>query len=263
MKKITYLTIILLFVSCSHNPLSQRGETQLRSIVADLQTELQMSKEEIARLNGKIEEVEHFSNKKIDKYKEENKSEYLVLLERVKLLESFRDTQNVLNKKIIEAVEQNNNLIVSIDQEFEGFRKNKLNVDYKNKFKEGTEAYSKKEYKKAIDIYSYFLENPHLLTSNEYRVTLYRVALSEYRLGQNNNSIAHFSQLYQKFHREDDKYMASSLFHIASLLLKERKCLEARKVLDQVRLEYKKHKYFYDLSKTKLKELRTTCSPLS
>lgn len=263
MKKIIYLTFLSLLISCSHNPLSQRGETQLRSIVADLQSELQMSKEEISRLNGKIEEVEHFSNKNLEKYKEENKSEYLVLLERVKLLESFRDTQNLLNKEIVDAIGKNNNLIVNIDKEFEGFRKNKLDEDYKNKFKEGTESYSKKEYPKAIDIYSYFLENPHLLTANEYRVTLYRVALSEYRLGRNNNSIAHFSQLYQKFHREDDKYMASSLFHIASLLLKERKCLEAKKVLDQVRLEYKKHKYFYDLSKSKLKELRASCSPLS
>jgi TolA-binding protein len=251
---------MILLSSCSIAPLSTKSEKQLRKIVAELQTDLNESKNELARLNGKIEEVSHFSDKKIVDATEKNKGTIRVLQEQIKLIQSFQETQKILNQKIVDAVENNNDLIINIDKNYKNFRKSSINIGAKARLKKATTYFGDKEYQKSINEYSYFLKRPNLLSKDEYQIVLYRIALSEYRTNQNEEAIVHFSQIYEKFHKENDKYMASSLFHIGSILLKESKCLEAKKVFEQIKLEYS-HEYFRDQAQKRIDLIKksTTC----
>lgn len=246
----------LIFISsCSSNPLAPDNEKQMRGLIADLQINLSESREEILKLNGKIEEVEHHSNKRIEASTKESSENIMVLTEQVKALRSFQETQQILNANVAQLIQENNELLINVDKNYDNFRNNdKLSVNYKEKLKQATDAFSAKNYKEALDEYSFFLDKPHVLTKDEYQIVLYRVALSEYRLDMNEASIVHFSQLYEKFHKENDKYMASSLFHIGSLLVTSNKCSDARKVFEQIMIQYK-HQYFKDEAKKRIQEI--------
>lgn len=262
MKTLILLSFLFL-TACSSNPkvepkpLSPEDESTLRGVVINLREELQASREEIAKLQNKIEEVEHFTNKKIDESSKKNSDNIAVLQSQVSNLQAFQETQNLINQEVSKVFEKHENLLIEIDQNFANFRKNNtpVNVDVKQALKKATELFSETKYEEALDAYSFFLDKPHVLTRDEYQIVLYRVALSEYRLERREESLIHFSQLYEKFHKENDKYMASSLFHIGSILHKEGKCGEAIKILEQIVVQYK-HQYFKDEAKKKMKEIK-------
>ena len=232
-----------------------KSENQLRQVVADMQNRINMQQEEISSLRGTIEESEYRLNNKIDKVDKERAADYEITKGRIEILENYQKNQNEINKRVVEAIMKNEELIIKVDQNFKDFRKTKMNKNVKKDLKYATKLYEQKKYKESREIYLEYLDQPHLLKEKEFRVILYRVGLMEYRMEMNDESIAHFSQLYQKFYKEDDKYMASALFHIGSLLLKDNKCSEAKEVYEQIKSEYSEHKYFNKMSDKKLKEI--------
>lgn len=251
------MTVFILISSCAMNPMLNKSENQLRKVVADMQDKLYTQQEEIASLKGQIEETEHRVNKKIEENNENAISNYEVLKARVELTEKYQQNQNEINRRVVDAISKHENLIIAIDQNYENFRKDPPQDQVRKDIERATKLYEQKKYKEARDIYITYLDRPHLLTRNEYRVILYRVSLSEYRMHMNDESITHFSQLYEKFYREDDKYMASSLYHIGALLLRDGKCSEASVVYNQIKKEYRTHQYFYKMSNTRLNEIKT------
>lgn len=259
MNKTLIILIGIFSISCSHNPMLTKSENQLRRIIADMQVEIDNQKEEISKLTGKIEESEHRLDKKFSKQYENVNSEYAVLKAKIELLEAYDKNQNEINKRMVEAIQENENRIITIDKNYKNFRKKKrTDKNIKKDLELATKYYEEKKYRESRKIYLEYLNQPDLLTLKEYRVYLYRVALSEYRLNMNDDAIAHFSQLYQKFYKEDDKYMASSLYHIAALLVKDKKCEDARSLYNQIKANYPTHEYFNKMANRRLYEINTS-----
>lgn len=254
MKKL--LCLVFLLSGCSSLEVDKAQEFDKR--MTKLEKKVDEQKTETSLLNGKIEELSLSATEDRRRIREENKITQDLVEKRLVELETFTKVQEIVNQKITQAINDNRILVVETKQNFENFRAERIDVNTAYYIKTANDLYKQQKYKKAHEIFSYYLKNPHLLNEEEYRVVFYRTALMEYRMKKYDDALVHFSQLYRNFHKKGDKYIASSLYHVGVILLMDNKCADAKYVFDQVVNEYGSHKYFSSLASSKLSHIKNS-----
>ena len=249
MKKLLLLPIMsLILISCATSTVEQDA-------AKDIYNKLDVLRDDVSTLDGKVSELTLKSEEEDTKLREEQKVANELINKKVADLESFVAVQKVLNNKIAESINENRVYMVGVNQDFENFRKSRIDSNSYYYLKAAAKHYQEKKYQKAHDIYIYYLKKPELLTQSEYRMVFYRTALIEYRLKRYSEAFVHFSQLYRNFHEKGDKYIASSLYHTGVILAREKKCSDAKLIFNQVINDYSNHKYFKNLSQKRINQI--------
>ena len=209
--KLLILTLMTLFVSCASNVKEERFvkiENQLRKLIVENRLTLDELRNEMASLNGKIEEVEYYARKDRDKIKENNSSEIDVMKEKVNYIEKDSKEQ----KKTIQA---NSDFDTLLREHLDQLQDGKL-----NKAREGlTEL---------IDYSN--------ISVFKRAVALYNLAVLEYRLKNYDLSKEYFMVIDKNVDNfKVTRYQKQTLYYLGLINFKEKNCSKVNKYFSQLK----------------------------
>ncbi len=264
MKKNSLLVILVIaFISCKTQEDIRRERSmdninekinQTQAISASSSIRFQNLEEQIAKLNGTIEELNY--------EKTQNQKEGQLLKDKMKELESLSKAQNENIKLLAEKVNEQSKYIDQVVKYFDDLAEKKPEESKKKIEKNSDEEKESSSVKAALSLYKTnkladaknmfedLLENKKIKKKDKPQILFY-LGMIEYKNKKYEDSKIYFSRLYTE--NPESSYSAGALLNLAKSFAQLKSKDEARETLDELITRFPKSKEATEAAKLKMK----------